>query len=131
MAHRAGRTPRIIRLSQVPSYASACSGMWLRFLFYSMKAGKMNVTDRLVRIFCSIDDPRIMKRFMKEIFTASEFDDISKRWKVLEMLERGHSQRDIASKLGMSLCKITRGSKVLKTGGSVSKRILDERIARR
>jgi TrpR family trp operon transcriptional repressor len=96
-----------------------------------MKAGKMNVTDRLVRIFCSIDDPRIMKRFMKEIFTASEFDDISKRWKVLEMLERGHSQRDIASKLGMSLCKITRGSKVLKTGGSVSKRILDERIARR
>ncbi len=91
----------------------------------------MKVTDRLVRIFCSIDDPRTMKRFMKEVFTASEIEDISKRWKVMEMLGDGHSQRAIASKLGVSLCKITRGSKVLKTGGSVSKRILDERTARR
>ena len=85
----------------------------------------MKATDRLVRIFCSIDDPRMMKKFMKEIFTASEIEDISKRWMVLEMLEIGHSQRDIASKLGVSLCMITRGSKVLKTRGAISKRLLD------
>lgn len=91
----------------------------------------MKATDRLVRIFCTIDDPRTMKRFMKEVLTASEIEDISKRWKVLEMLESGHSQRAIASKLGVSLCMITRGSKVLKTGGSVSRRILDERASRR
>ncbi len=91
----------------------------------------MKATDRLVKIFCSIDDPRTMKRFIREVFTPSEIEDISKRWKVMEMLERGHSQRDIASKLGVSLCKITRGSKVLKTGGSVSKRILDGQTRRR
>ncbi len=91
----------------------------------------MKATDRLVRIFCSIDDPRTMKRFMKEVFTPSEIEDISKRWKVLEMLESGYSQRAIAFRLGVSLCKITRGSKVLKTGGSVSKRILVKRTARR
>jgi TrpR family trp operon transcriptional repressor len=87
----------------------------------------MKATDRLVRVFCSIDDPRTMKRFMKEVFTPSEIEDISKRWKVMEMLKRGDSQRSIASKLGVSLCKITRGSKVLKTGGSVTSRILDTR----
>ena len=91
----------------------------------------MNATDRLVRIFCSIDDPRTMRRFMKEIFTPSEIEDISKRWKVMELLRKGLSQRAIAAKLGVSLCKITRGSKVLKSGGSVSKRLLEERVARR
>ena len=91
----------------------------------------MKATDRLVRVFCSIDDPRMMKRFMKEVFTPSELEDISKRWKVMEMLERGHSQRSIATKLGVSLCKITRGSKVLKTGGSVSRRLLCELTSRR
>ncbi len=91
----------------------------------------MKATDRLVKVFCSIDDPRTMKRFMKEILTASEMKDISKRWKIMEMLGSGNSQRDIASKLRVSLCKITRGSKVLKTGGSVSKRILDKQTRRR
>ena len=89
----------------------------------------MKVTDRLVRVFCSIDNPRTMKRLMKEIFTPSEIEDISKRWKVMEMLKQGHSQRAIASRLGVSLCKITRGSKVLKTSGSVSNRILDKHIS--
>lgn len=125
MAHRAGRTPRIIRLSQVPSYATPAADSGSDFsLFY--KGREMKATDRLVRIFCAIDDPRTMKRFMKEVLTASEIEEISKRWKVLEMLEIGYSQRAIASKLGVSLCMITRGSKVLKTGGSISKRILDE-----
>lgn len=99
--------------------------------FSSMEAGEVKVTDRLVRVFCSIDDPRTMKKFMKELFSPSEIEDISKRWKVMEMLKRGVSQRSIATKLGVSLCKITRGSKMLKTGGSVTNRILDEQTARR
>jgi TrpR family trp operon transcriptional repressor len=89
------------------------------------RAIEMRSTDRLVRVFCSIEDPRTMKRFIREIFTPSEVEDISKRWQVMEMLRRGHSQRDIATRLGVSLCKITRGSKVLRSGGSVSRRILD------
>jgi TrpR family trp operon transcriptional repressor len=91
----------------------------------------MKATDRLVRVFCSIDDPRTMKKFMKEIFSPSEIDDISKRWKVMEMLKRGDPQRTIASRLGVSLCKITRGSKVLKNRGSVAGMILDERSRNR
>ncbi|HER43890.1 MAG TPA: transcriptional regulator [Candidatus Eisenbacteria bacterium] len=89
----------------------------------------MRSADRLVKVFCSIDDPRTMKRFMREIFTPSELEDISKRWQVMELLRRGHSQRGIASMLGVSLCKITRGSKVLRRGGSVSRRILDRQEA--
>jgi TrpR family trp operon transcriptional repressor len=91
----------------------------------------MKTTDRLVRVLCDIDDPRTMKKFVREIFTPSEIEDISKRWKVMELLKQGRSQRSIASELGVSLCKITRGSKVLKKGGSVSDRILEERYTGR
>jgi TrpR family trp operon transcriptional repressor len=36
------------------------------------------------------------------------------------------SQRKIAERLGMSLCKITRGSRELKKNGSAFKRVLSE-----
>ncbi len=91
----------------------------------------MKSTDRLVQVLCSIDDPRMMKKFIKEVFSPSEIEDISKRWNVMEMLKSGHSQRAIASKLGVSLCKITRGSKLLKAGGSVTNRILEKQITGR
>jgi TrpR family trp operon transcriptional repressor len=35
------------------------------------------------------------------------------------------TQRKIAEKYGISLCKITRGSKVLKKDGSVALKVLD------
>lgn len=91
----------------------------------------MKATDRFVQVLCSIDDPRTMKKFVKEVFSPSEVEDISKRWKVMEMLKRGHSQRAIASKLGVSLCKITRGSKLLKASGSVTNRILEKQTTGR
>jgi len=91
----------------------------------------MKATDRFVRVLCSIDDPQTMRKFIKEVFSPSEIENISKRWKVMEMLKRGISQRSIAAKLGVSLCRITRGSKLLKTRGSVTNRILDEQARRR
>jgi TrpR family transcriptional regulator, trp operon repressor len=42
-------------------------------------------------------------------------------------LHNGKAQRQIASELHLSLCKITRGSKVLKTEHSITKKILKER----
>ena len=53
-------------------------------------------------------------------------DSINVRWghDRLELLERGVSQRKVAEALGISLCKITRGAKILKRAGSVSARVL-------
>ncbi|HQQ15051.1 MAG TPA: Trp family transcriptional regulator, partial [Deltaproteobacteria bacterium] len=39
----------------------------------------------------------------------------------------GHTQRNIASRHKISLCKITRGSKILKKPGSITKKLLDAR----
>ncbi len=76
-------------------------------------------------VLCTIDQPDEMMRFLKEILTPAEQKDLSLRWQLMEMLVEGTSQRQIAAELGISLCKITRGAKILKDPNSVSKQYLN------
>lgn len=62
--------------------------------------------------------------FFKELLTPSEIETLSKRWRILKMLSEGKSQRDIAQELRVSLCKVTRGAKILKKDGSVIPKII-------
>ncbi len=80
----------------------------------------------LARAFCRIQDPQDMLAFFKEIFTPAERKDFSLRWELMKMLKQGYSQRDIASALGISLCKITRGAKIIQNPKSTTNRILDQ-----
>ena len=64
--------------------------------------------------------------FLLEILTKSEFETLSKRWRILKMLKEGKSQREIAKELKVSLCKVTRGAKILKNKNSVITKILKE-----
>ena len=57
--------------------------------------------------------------FFKELLTNSEIETLSKRWRILEMLKSGKTQREIAKDLQVSLCKVTRGAKILKDEKSV------------
>jgi len=60
-----------------------------------------------------------IEAFFKELLTKSEIETLSKRWRILNMLKDGCTQRDIAKELKVSLCKVTRGSKILKDKKSV------------
>lgn len=62
--------------------------------------------------------------FLGELLTPAELHDLVLRWELMELLEQGVSQRQIAARLGVSLCKITRGAKILKRPGSVAARLL-------
>ena len=57
--------------------------------------------------------------FLLEILTESEVATLSKRWRILKMLKEGRTQRDISKELQVSLCKVTRGAKILKQKNSV------------
>ena len=50
------------------------------------------------------------------LLTPPEREKITLRWRLVCMLEKGMTQRAIAAELGISLCKITRGSHELKYG---------------
>jgi TrpR family trp operon transcriptional repressor len=60
------------------------------------------------------------------ILTRNEIGDLSSRWSLVNLLSCGVSQREIAKRLGISLCKITRGSRELKKKNSALKRFVDE-----
>lgn len=87
----------------------------------------MVTKNEIIQVFSDIHDPKTMKRLFEEIFTPAEIQDVALRWRLMKLLHKGVSQRRIAEKLGISLCKITRGSKILKKRQSVSKRILDRK----
>ena len=65
-----------------------------------------------------------MENFFKELLTESEIETLSKRWRILDMLVKGKTQREIAKELQVSLCKVTRGAKILKDKDSVLGRYL-------
>jgi TrpR family trp operon transcriptional repressor len=71
------------------------------------------------------DDPRFIEDFLESLFTEAEVHEMGKRWALVRLLDDGVSQRNIARQLGLSLCKITRGSKELKKENSSFQRMID------
>ena len=78
----------------------------------------------LAELIVAIDDPAALERLFDEIFTRAELHDLVLRWRLLKMLKEGMPQRMIAENLGISLCKITRGSRVLKQPDAVIVKLL-------
>lgn len=85
----------------------------------------MNIDRKLLEAINEIKDLGELELFFNEILTSGEVADISLRWKLLIDLRSGITQRKIAEKYGISLCKITRGSKILKKENSVVLKILE------
>lgn len=83
--------------------------------------------NQLIEIFTHTTAKKEMFKLFEELFTQREKYDFALRWRLMRELHEGKTQRDIASRLGISLCKITRGSKVLKDEQSIFAKILMER----
>lgn len=73
----------------------------------------------LVNLLAKIKDPKIMSGFVEGILTPAELKEIVTRWQIVKQLVKGVPQRTIAKNLGVSIAKITRGSRELldKSGG--------------
>ena len=82
--------------------------------------------DEIAGVFTKIDDNTEMKSFFEEIFTPAERKDLALRWELMKQVSQKIPQREIASRLGISLCKITRGAKVLKNADSVTVKLIKE-----
>jgi guanylate kinase len=78
----------------------------------------------LAQALCKIKKEAEMSDFLSEILTEAEKRDISTRWELILRLKKGETHRKISGDLRMSLCKITRGNKILKNKNSVTNRLL-------
>ena len=70
-------------------------------------------------------DKNLLKEIFGCLFTPNERRDFAERWQLVKELKAGTTQREIARKYNMSLCKITRGSKELQKPDSAFQKMLE------
>lgn len=80
----------------------------------------------IASVLAATDDREQIEAFLKSILTKNEIDEISTRWELVKLLDNGMSQRKIADRLSISLCKITRGSRELKKTHSPFRAMIDK-----
>lgn len=80
--------------------------------------------NEICEVLSKLDCVEDVNSFVGELFTESEIQDIVQRWNILKMLNGKKSQRAISNALSVSLCKTTRGAKILKDDKSLIKQIL-------
>lgn len=97
-----------------------------------MYSNSMNIDDpavelnlkELSRTLAATTDPMLIEDFLRSLLTPSETADIAARWALVKALDNKVPQREIAKELGLSLCKITRGSRELKKPDSPFRKML-------
>jgi TrpR family trp operon transcriptional repressor len=75
-------------------------------------------------IFARSRDEELIAGFLRQILTEDESRAVALRWRLVRLLFDRIPQREIARRLGVSLCKITRGSRELKRRDGAFRRIL-------
>lgn len=79
----------------------------------------INNISEISKIIYNLKSEKNILNFLLEILTESEVETLSKRWHILKMLANNVTQRDIAKILNVSLCKVTRGAKILKDKNAI------------
>jgi TrpR family trp operon transcriptional repressor len=94
-----------------------------------MKINDPAVDENLSEISSALaktEDAQLVKDFLRELLTPAETADIADRWALVKALDKKIPQRVIAKNLGLSLCKITRGSREIKKPNSAFRRMLHQ-----
>lgn len=72
--------------------------------------------DVLVETFLSLKTKKDVKTFLDGVLTPKERKEIPVRLQIVKLLKKGVPQHEIASKLGVGIATVTRGSKELAKG---------------
>ena len=70
----------------------------------------------LFALFSSVKNDREAELLLTDLLTPKELETLAERWQLVKMLAKGAPQRDVSKKLGISISKVTRGSKSLQYG---------------
>ena len=77
----------------------------------------------LANLFSSAPSRKELADLLEELLTPAEKKDLVQRWKVVELLLEGRSQRKIQKQLKISIQKVTRGSHVLQKGSGILEKV--------
>ena len=86
----------------------------------------MDSIKEISNLISKIGSENEVYEFISELLTESEISTLSKRWRILKMLSEGRTQRKIKKELNVSLCKVTRGSRILKDENAIVYKLIKE-----
>ena len=92
-----------------------------------MKPDDPQVEENLTELATALavtQDVYLIKDFLHRLLTPAEAADIAARWALVKALGQKVPQRQIAKTLGISLCKITRGSREMKDENQTFQKML-------
>lgn len=69
----------------------------------------------IVKLLCDISDPELMSLALNALLSDKELDGVENRLQIFRLLEKGATQRDIASELGVGIATVTRGARFNKS----------------
>jgi Trp operon repressor len=70
----------------------------------------------LYELIASVKTAEEARLLLSDLLTPQEMDSMAERWQLVQLLAKDMPQRDISEKLGISISKITRGSRVMQHG---------------
>jgi TrpR family transcriptional regulator, trp operon repressor len=81
--------------------------------------------NKMAAVLAGLKGEGARRAFLGAMLTPPERARIALRWRLVCLLAAGRPQREIAGRLGISLCKITRGSKELRKKAVFRKIVTD------
>src|SRR3990167_7153899 len=82
-------------------------------------------TDELFRAVISLKDVKEAEQFFRDLCTIDEIKEMSERWQIAQMVEKGLPYRGIAKKLEVSTTTVARVALWLNNGAGGYRLILD------
>ncbi len=70
----------------------------------------------LYKLFATAKTEKEVEMLLEDILTPQEKASLLERWRIIQELHKGTPQRDISKKLGVSISKVTRGSRMMQHG---------------
>ena len=89
-----------------------------------MQNWKTTKLKKLARAFLSLKNEVDLLNFLRDLCTLEELDELSVRWEVVELLVKGMSYREIASRVEVSTSTVTRIAHWLEHGEGGYKEVL-------
>lgn len=85
----------------------------------------------IAEVLAELRRPAEVRDWLQALLTPCERARLCLRWRLVCLLADGVPQREIARQLGISLCKITRGSREIQRGPGLFRRMVERRAAQR